>query len=148
MGEWAGAIAVFITLIFLVRQVRLHAAQLEKQIGAELDSMTFKAYDPIYEGNNAEIMVKGLHQPNELNKTEEYVFNLLMYRQGHAIMNAGIRALAGELGPEVIKLYADHYREVLLSTPGGKSWLKDHVAVLGREPLVALGFKQDLELDS
>jgi hypothetical protein len=47
MGEWAGAIAVFITLIFLVRQVRLHAAQLEKQIGAELDSMTFKAYDPI-----------------------------------------------------------------------------------------------------
>ena len=108
MGEWAGAAAVFITLIFLVRQVRLNSAQLEKQIDADLNQMIFTAYDPIYEGSNADVMVKGLNRPEELGETEQYVFDLLMYRQGHAISTAGTRALAGELSPETIKLLADH----------------------------------------
>jgi hypothetical protein len=140
MGEWAGAAAVFITLIFLVRQVRLNSAQLEKQISADLNQMIYTAYDPIYEGNNADVMVKGLHRPEELGETEQYVFNLLMYRQGHAISTAGTRALAGELSPETIKLLANHYHEVLFSTPGGRLWLDAHIDTLGIEPLAVLGF--------
>ena len=80
LGEWAGAIAVFVTLVYLVREVRVNANQLEKQVQTDLDAMTFSAYDPIYEGRNAEIMVTGLQRPDQLNEADAYVFNLLMHR--------------------------------------------------------------------
>ena len=144
LGEWAGAIAVFVTLVYLVRQVRVNANQLEKQVQTDLDAMTFSAYDPIYEGRNAEIMVTGLQRPEELNEADAYVFNLLMYRHVHVILIAGARASAAEIPADLVNLYSDHYREVLLHTPGGKAWLQEHKADHWREPMAALGLLEEL----
>ena len=144
LGEWAGAIAVFVTLVYLVRQVRVNANQLEKQVQTDLDAMTFSAYDPIYEGRNAEIMVTGLQRPDELNEADAYVFNLLMHRHAHVILIAGARASAGEIPAYEVATYGDHYREVLLRTPGGKAWLQEHKSDHWREPMAALGLSQEL----
>lgn len=138
LGEWAGAIAVFATLFYLVRQVRLNTVQIEKQIGVDLDTLVYSAYDPIYDGNNAEVMTKGLKMSGTLNEAEAYVFNMLMYRQVYAINAVGARALAGELPEEVIEIYSKHYFEVLVSSPGGKKWLQDHLHVFGKEAFEAL----------
>jgi hypothetical protein len=59
---------VFVTLFYLVRPVRLHASQLSKQIESDLDALTLSAYDPIYEGRNAKIMVKGLGRSEKWKK--------------------------------------------------------------------------------
>jgi len=144
-GEFVGAMAVFATLLYLVRQVRLNASQLEKQVQADLDAMTFSAYDPIYQGRNAEIMVSGLQRPDELNEADAYVFNLLMHRHAHVILNAGARASSGEISPELVATYRDHYREVLLQTPGGKAWLEEHKSEHWRKPIAALGLSEDLD---
>ena len=144
LGEWAGAVAVFITLIYLVRQVRVNANQLEKQVHADLDAMAFSAYDPIYEGRNAEIMVTGLHRPEELKEVDAYVFDLLMIRHLHVLLIAGTRALAGEIPAYLVTTYREHYREVLLNTPGGKAWMNNHLYEHLREPMAALGLAQDL----
>jgi hypothetical protein len=144
LGEWAGAIAVFVTLVYLVRQVRVNASQLEKQVQTDLDAMTFNAYDPIYEGRNAEIMVTGLQRPEELTEADAYVFNLLMYRHVHVILTAGARASAGEIPSDLVATYRNHYREVLLQTPGGKAWLQEYRAPHWRGPMEALGLANEL----
>ena len=90
-------------------------------------------------------MVTGLQRPDELSEADAYVFNLLMYRHLHVILLAGERALAGEVSQDMGSRLGEHYREVLVETPGGKAWLQAHRAEQWREPLEALGLADALD---
>ena len=56
IGEILGAIAVFMSLIYLGRQIRFSGIATRSQMESELGARGFQAYDPIYEGRNAEIL--------------------------------------------------------------------------------------------
>ena len=147
LGEWAGAIAVVVTLMYFARQISLAQDQLSAQIDKDVSDRVFLAYDPIYEGRNAKIMNMGLNRPDELDEDDAFVFNLLMYRQNAAISNLGLQILQGKVSSEWIGAYAAHYRNVLLSSPGGLAWFREHFdeACSGLE---ALGLHQLVRKDA
>lgn len=125
-GEWVGAIAVIITLIYLSRQIRLNARQFERQVVSDINSFIYRAYDPVYEGRNAEIMFIGLNDPEQLTGPDGFVFDLLMRRQAGAMASAVELYTQGDLTKETLDGFADHYRRVYLSKRGGAKWFLEN----------------------
>jgi hypothetical protein len=140
LGEWAGAIAVVVTLIYLSRQLGLTRKQAMEEITRDVDDRVFQAYDPVYEGRNGEILYNGLSQPESLNGADMFVFNLLMHRQMGALNTIGVRVMAKELTEDHKGLFREHYRAIFLDTPGGMKWFRENFE------LVRIGLEA-LELD-
>jgi len=145
-GEWVGAAAVVVTLFYLARQISVNAKQLERQIDSDLDNLVFQAYDPVYQGRNAEIMFNGLYHPETISGPERYTFDLLMHRHAHVIYSVGERFQAGEISEQTFRNYASHYRRVLVGTPGGGAWFKQN-GRLANPTLAKMGLS-DLETDA
>ncbi len=127
-GEWAGAAAVVVTLFYLARQIRVTRDQLSREIDSEIDALAFSAYDPIYEGRNAEIMFTGLNQPEVLSGPDGFVFDLLMHRHARVMGKISERKTAGQLTPALLQAYSEHYDQVLLCRPGAQQWFRTHPA--------------------
>ena len=127
-----------VTLFYLARQIRVNAKQLQRQIDSDLDNLVFQAYDPIYQGRNAEIMFNGLYHPETITGPDRYTFDLLMHRHAHVIFTVGERFLAGEISEQTFRNYAFHYQQVLVGTPGGGAWFKQH-GELARTTLARMG---------
>jgi len=127
MGDWAGAIAVVFTLVYLGRQIDINAKQFRQQIETNMSDRVYRAYDPVYSGRNAEILYTGLYEPEVLTKPDAFVFDLLLRRHGGAIHNVASLYRKGEIDRQAVDSMARHYQNVFLSTPGGKSWFQEHV---------------------
>jgi hypothetical protein len=108
-AAWAGAIGVIATLFYLARQIGLAAKQVEAQIIADVTARAFEAYDPIYEGRNAEIMFKGLNSANDLSEVEAFVFDLLMHRQLGVVIQVVTRHKSDDLPRDHAEAMAIHY---------------------------------------
>lgn len=132
IAEVIGAVAVVISLIYLAKQIKQNSRHLENQAENDVYTRVNQAYDPIYEGNNGEIMWKGLHNPDELTESEAFVFDLLMDRQMTAVVQSAHQAELGMLGEDVIAHFADHYQRIYMDSPGGRKWIEKHEAVMIR----------------
>jgi hypothetical protein len=119
VGQLLGSVAVFVTLGYLAVQVRYTRRQLESQEVSDYMREVNSAYDPIYTGRNAEIVRTGLSSPDDLDANDAFVFNLLMHRQFGVIEAHGFP-------PSMRETLRRHYREVVLSHPGGQRWLEAH----------------------
>ena len=125
-GDWAGAFMVVITLFYLARQIRLNAKQLDRQINSDIGNRVFQSYDPIYQGRNAEIMMRGLHDNTEMSEADRYIFHLLMNRQHGAMMELCDTIRSGDISDGLIDAYSSHYQEMLLNYPGARKWFISH----------------------
>jgi len=128
VGEILGAIAVFASLVYLARQIRASDATSRSQMEAELGQRGFQAYDPIYTGRNAEIFHQGLMHPDDLSDVDAFVFDLFMHRHFGAMVEFAGQIQGGAIpaNGEFVKSVREHYRTVLIGTPGGKTWLSNY----------------------
>jgi len=124
-AAWAGAIGVIATLFYLAQQIKQHRIEMSRQMEQDLNTRAFAAFDPVYEGRNAEIMYTGLQTPEQLSDVDAYIFDLMMARQSGVIGAIALRLHQGELPRKVAKIYADHYQDALFSRPGGKAWFDE-----------------------
>lgn len=124
-GEFVGAIAVVITLIYLTFQVRqsTHQARLAsiQAVNASNDS----AFNPIYIPENTRIWTTGLETPDELNEGEWQIFGLLMAR---LIASFDTTTYQYESGAYDAGLYAGlpSFYGSMLATPGGRRWYESN----------------------
>ena len=127
IGEIAGAIAVFASLIYLAKQIRRSDATTRSQMESELGQRGFQAYDPIYEGRNAEIFHQGLMHPDDLTEADAFVFNLFMHRHLGTMVEVAAQIESGAIDAEgsIVKAFREHYKAVIINTPGGVRWLSD-----------------------
>ena len=121
-GEWAGAIAVVATLFYLSRQIKIASNQIERQIDIDLRNRMYSAYDPIYQGDNADIFYRGLFKIGELTESENFTFDLLMGRQASSMANIAEDVFLGRITSERARARAEFYKDQLIDTPGGIEW--------------------------
>ncbi len=126
LGAWAGALAVIATLFYLARQIQLNTEQLKLQLEESLRNRAVIAYDPIYEGRNAEIFFNGLYSPADLSETDRFVFGPLMSRHMGAIAVIGDQFRKGNLSSGEKDAYVESYRNMLFSSEGGKTWIAEN----------------------
>jgi hypothetical protein len=124
IGEIAGAIAVFASLIYLGKQIRRSDATTRSQMESELGQRGFQAYDPIYTGRNAEIFQQGLMHPDDLTEADAFVFNLFMHRHFGTMAEVAAQIESGAIDAEgdIVNGFREHYKAVLINTPGGIRW--------------------------
>ncbi|HSG87586.1 MAG TPA: hypothetical protein VLA56_00120 [Pseudomonadales bacterium] len=128
VGEILGALAVFASLIYLGRQIRFSALATRSQMESELGQRSFQAYDPVYEGRNAEIFAKGLEDPSSLEPTDALVFDLLMHRQFGVMAEVASQIDNGiiEHDGAIVQGFSWHYQVALMKHPGVKRWLAQY----------------------
>ena len=120
-GEFVGAIAVVVTLIYLTFQIRqsTHQARLTsiQAINASNDS----AFNPIYIPENARIWTTGLEDPDALDAGEWQIFGLLIAR---LLASFDTTTYQFESGAYDAGLYAGlpAFYGSMVATPGGLRW--------------------------
>jgi len=129
LAELAGAAAVFGSLLYLAVQIRHSSNHFKAQIEDELQTRAFQAYDPFYEGQNADIVDRGL-SGEELVGGDLLTFNLLMHRQLAVIQTVAQRTQSGHLDVELLNGYIEHFRLIFTSRPGGRKWVEDHIEMM------------------
>ena len=128
VGEILGALAVFVSLIYLARQIKFSALATRGQMEAELFQRSFQAYDPIYEGRNAEIFEQGLTDPDALKDSDALVFDLLMHRQLGTMLEIVRQIENGivETDGGIVSSFKDHYEDALMRHPGTRKWFSQY----------------------
>ena len=126
IAEIAGGIGVVASLIYLATQVRHTSRQFQNQAENVSYERVFQAYDPVYEGRNAEIFYTGLNKPDELEGSDAFVFDLLMHRQFGAMSQVARQIELGALPLSAAKFLMVHYRTIYFDTPGGRNWFEKH----------------------
>jgi hypothetical protein len=128
LGEILGALAVFASLIYLGRQIRFSALAARSQMESELGQRGFQAYDPIYEGRNAEVFAQGLIDPDSLEPTDALVFDLLMHRQFGTMAEVASQIDNGVIEPTggIVEGFKWHYEATLMTHPGARRWLSKY----------------------
>ncbi len=124
IAEIAGGIGVIASLIYLATQLRQTTRQLQNQAENVSYERVFQAYDPIYEGRNAEIFYTGLKSPEALEDVDAFVFDMLMHRQFGAMAQIARQIDSNALPPAAAKHFSVHYRKIYLETAGGRNWFE------------------------
>jgi hypothetical protein len=128
VAEIMAALAVFASLIYLGRQIRFSALATRSQMESELGQRGFQAYDPVYEGRNAEIFAQGLSDPDLLESTDALVFDLLMHRQFGTMAEIASQIDSGVIAPSggIVAGFKWHYEATLMTHPGARRWLSKY----------------------
>jgi hypothetical protein len=146
IGEIVGAIAIVISFLYLATQIKVANRNLELQAARDSSAQAFSAYDPIYDGRNAEIFRLGLQGNTEMSANDAFVFNLLMHRQVGALATIHEHYKKGLLTDAVMEGNRNHYRAILNSL-GSTQWFKQAIAensiMLTYEELAVFGIVPD-----
>lgn len=120
-GEFVGAIAVVVTLIYLTLQIRQNTHQARLTSIQSVNASNDSAFNPIYIPENARIWTVGLENPDSLEPGERQVFGLLMAR---LIASFDTTTFQYESGAYDAGLYQGlpAFYGSMLSTPGGRRW--------------------------
>jgi len=123
IGEIVGAVAVFITLVYLSLQIRQNAIQARVSTATSQRDMILHAYDPIFQGNNAVVFYNGLIDQQSLSIEEKILWAALMHRILGVCEISLYQRSHGALEPELLK---KHMRELerILRSPGGSDFWK------------------------
>jgi hypothetical protein len=102
---------------------------------AGLGQRGFQAYDPVYEGNNAQIFRKGLVDPDSISDDDEFVFDLLMHRQFGTMIEVARQIENGivERDAGIVIGFREHYEAAFLRHPGARRWLSRRAATASVE---------------
>lgn len=139
IGEIMGALAVFASLVYLGRQIRFSALATRSQMESELGQRSFQAYDPIYQGRNAEIFARGLGDFGSLEPIDALVFDLLMHRQFGTMAEVAAQIDNGIIDANggIAVGFKHHYEDARMKHPGVRKWLAKYPP--SREVLERMG---------
>ena len=137
-GEFIGAIAVVVTLIYLTYQIRqsTHQARLPsiQAINASNDS----AFNTIYIPENARIWTTGLEDPDALDSGEWQIFGLLMARLLASFDTTTYQFESGAYDAGLYSGLPEFYGS-MLATPGGMRWYEANRHILSASAQAKLG---------
>jgi hypothetical protein len=101
LGEFFGAIAVVVTLIFLTLQVRQNTRQIRR---AEMNAASTQFSVPrmaiVNDRNLAELMTKATHSPDEIDQVDQLQLDMWLGEQMNAMFHAWDRSHSGSFEKE------------------------------------------------
>ena len=126
IAESAGALGVIASLIYLALQVRQNTKQIRLSRFQETSSTLQDGFAPIYHPGNPSIWFRGHHRPDELDEQEALTFRLLLERQLYNVQNIIYQHEHGLIDEDLFESTVLQMRELLIDTPGGSSFWKEH----------------------
>ena len=89
VGEWAGALAVVVTLFYLAKQIRENSKQVRMSSIVSIVHLMNEAFDPIYNSDkNVRVWAVGQRSPADLDEDEKMLFSLFMARLVNVLLTA------------------------------------------------------------
>ena len=130
IGEILGAVAVFISLVYLATQIRSNTTQLKFDARQAVANSGDRGFDPIYAEPSMSIWVKGHGDYENLTEGERMIFGALMVRQLHNFQNLVIARRESLIDEDTfIQTYVGFYRP-LVKTAGGSAWFGEGKSLL------------------
>ena len=124
LGEVLGAFAVVATLVYLARQVRENARQMQVSSLTSMNHLINEGWDPIYSNDrNIRVWTTGLRAPQDLDEEDLTLFHLFMTRLINVTATAVAQHQHNVLTHDEFRKYAVRANS-LLATPGGVHWLQ------------------------
>ena len=123
IGEFIGAIAVVVTLIYLALQVRQNTEQARLSSIQAVNASNDSAFEPIYIPENTRIWTTGLANRGALDDGERLVFDMLMTRLIASFDTTTYQFDHGAYDPELYQGMPGFFAS-FVSTPGGLEWYK------------------------
>jgi hypothetical protein len=121
IGEFVGAFAVVVTLIYLTLQVRQSTAQARLTSIQAVNASNDSAFDPIYIPENARVWTLGQEDPDALDPGEWRIFGLLMTRLIASFDTTTYQFEHGAYDADLYEGLPAFYGS-MVSTPGGWKW--------------------------
>jgi hypothetical protein len=126
IAETVGALGVIVSLIYLALQVRQNTQQVRLGRFQETSSSLQDGFAPIYNTGNPAIWYKGHFRPDDLDEQEAYIFRMFMERQLYNVQNIIYQHEHGLIDEAVFESTISLMRELLIDSPGGSSYWKEH----------------------
>ncbi len=149
IGELVGAVAVFVTLIYLARQIRENSRQLRVNSITAINNLVNDGFDPIYNNRAySEIWFRGLASRSQLDEFERNLFDLFMARLMNSFSTALLQYQNDALGESDFQRYVRVYRGIATSE-GGREWMQETgLRLIGEDAVAALESGDSLPLVS
>ena len=120
-GEWAGALAVVITLVYLAIQIRQTNRSMSDNSVTQYYVMLHELIGGISDPNSGPLLRRGTHEPGSLSPDEREQFNLLMQNNFVFYEYAWRLTIRGALDEALTRPTLDTMIGTL-RTPGGEQW--------------------------
>ncbi len=125
LGEFFGAIAVVVTLIYLAHQIRENSRQMRVSSITSINHLINEAWNPIYSNDrNIRVWTTGLRSPLDLDEEDLALFHLFMTRLINVLATAVAQHRYDVSTADEFRKYAIRANS-LLSSPGGEHWLSE-----------------------
>ena len=126
IGEIIGALAVFVTLVYLATQIRqntsaVRAAAQDSSVGAVTDIRSHVFSDP----EITKIYLKGLEDPDSLDPVEKARFTLVMHNILWSLWNVYSQSSFAELSSDIWESQI-HVVKRVFGSNGGQQFLDNH----------------------
>lgn len=125
IGEIIGALAVFITLIYLSIQIKQNTRQLKLTSFNAIAEAGDRAFEPIYIPENTAIWHKGHADPASLTDEDWATFSLLMSRTIHNFQSFVYQNEQGAFDTDTYPTYLLLY-SAFVQTAGGAKWYSEN----------------------
>jgi hypothetical protein len=122
-GEFVGAIAVVVSLIYLAVQIRQNTrsvrAAVYQEVSREASDMLRTL---ITDERVGSAFVLGLGSPENLDSGQRYIFDSVMNLHVRNIQNAFFQNRAALVQPELFESFVSYTTPIVLSSRGAKDW--------------------------
>ena len=122
VGEVVGALAVFLTLLYLARQVRDGSKQTRLNTTSNLASLSQESFAPIFNSEqNQRIWHQGLDAPSELSEEELRIYFTYMDRVFYSYQLLVTYYSSGVVEDDLFATQSAYFK-YLFHTTGGQEW--------------------------
>ena len=122
-GEWAGALAVVITLFYLARQIRSSTAQAtsEAESASQQEFITLQN-GLIEDERTISVMRRGFHSFSSLSDDEKYIFHMKLSTFINYFEGVLRRAEKGFTSPNIVRTFGNVVVTLVGSRGGREFW--------------------------
>ena len=132
IGELVGALAVFLTLVYLAMQIRQNTEQVKQStltaraaaVNASTNALRENRKSVFADGELSELFRKGLDAPAELDESEQFRFRLIVQNVTDALWDIYTQTAVTNFSPETWQTQGVTLAERILGSAGGR-WFWD-----------------------
>ena len=121
IGEVVGALAVFLTLLYLARQIKLSAAQQRSESQRSVSEEFNRIMDVFFDRENSRAINKAINHWEDATLEERSVLSAFMYKYCNHIQTMYLMWESGTLKEEVY-LSEELAFLSMIATDGGREW--------------------------
>ena len=131
LGEFLGAVAVVVSLLYLAAQVRQNSALQRASIVQAVSAATAASLSQLgRDGETARLVMRGLANDPPLSDEEQFQFNVLLFTVFNACQNAFYLHQSGMAPDDLWTRYTGVIR-FYMANPGAREWWDRSVDRIG-----------------